>query len=114
MRELSRRKIYFARNVKTIMGKPDIVFRRKMVAVFIDSIFWHGHPKLFIMPKTNTEYWSNKIERNMNRDKIVNEDLRSKGWNVIRIWDHTIMHEFENCIEIILDAIGKNSASLPD
>jgi DNA mismatch endonuclease (patch repair protein) len=60
MQELKRRKIYFAKYVNSIVGKPDIVFRRKKVVVFIDSDFWHRHPKRFIMPVTNYDYWSKK------------------------------------------------------
>lgn len=107
MLELKRRKIYFAEHVKEIFGKPDIVFRRKKVVVFIDSDFWHGHPKRFIMPTTNYEYWSNKITRNKERDRKVTKELRSKGWKVIRLWEHDIIHNFEKCIETILEAIDK-------
>ena len=107
MRELKRRKIYFAEYVKGIIGKPDIVFRRKKVVVFIDSDFWHGHPKRFIMPATNYEYWSNKISRNKERDKQVTKELRSNGWKVIRLWEYDIKHKFEKSIRIILRAIDK-------
>ena len=107
MQELRRRKIYFADHVKKITGKPDIVFRRKKVAVFIDSDFWHGHPKRFIMPATNFEYWSNKIARNKKRDKQVTKELRSKGWNVIRLWEYDVKHNFEKSIKIILRTIDK-------
>lgn len=106
--ELKRRKIYFAEHAKEIIGKPDIVFRRKKVAVFIDSDFWHGHPKRFIMPVTNYEYWSNKIARNKERDMQVTRELRSKGWKVIRLWEYDIKHNFEKIFRIILKAIGKN------
>lgn len=107
MQELRRRKIYFADHVKGITGKPDIVFRRKKVVVFIDSDFWHGHPKRFIMPVTNYEYWSNKIARNKIRDKQVTKELRSKGWKVVRLWEYDIRHNFEKSIKIILRAIAE-------
>lgn len=61
MRELKRRKIYFVSHVDSIIGKPDIVFRKKKLVVFIDSDFWHGHPKRYIMPQTNINYWAAKI-----------------------------------------------------
>lgn len=108
MRELKRRKLYFAEHVKGIIGKPDIVFRRKKVIIFIDSDFWHGHPRRFIMPVTNYEYWSNKIARNKERDRQVTRELRSKGWKVIRLWEHDIKHKFKKSINTILNAIGKN------
>lgn len=107
MRELRKRKIYFSDHVKSIIGKPDIVFRRKKVIVFIDSDFWHGHPKRFIMPVTNYEYWSGKIARNKERDKQITKELRSSGWKVIRLWEYDIKHSFEKSIKIILRALDK-------
>lgn len=107
MKELRRRKIYFAHHVKGIIGKPDVVFRRKKVVVFIDSDFWHGHPKRFIMPATNYEYWSNKIARNKKRDKEVTKKLRSQGWKVIRIWEYDVNHKLEKALDLILNAINK-------
>lgn len=108
MRELRQRKIYFAKHVKSIVGKPDIVFRRKKVVVFIDSDFWHGHAERFIMPKTNTEYWEKKIERNKQRDKEVTEELEKQGWKVIRLWEYDVKHDLAGCMQIILRAIGRD------
>lgn len=107
MQELRRRKIYFADHADSIIGKPDIVFRRKKTAVFIDSDFWHFHPGRFIMPQTNVEYWSNKIQRNRSRDKEVNRQLKHDGWKVIRIWEYDVKNRFEKCIQKILSALSK-------
>lgn len=107
MRELRRRKIYFAKHVDKIIGKPDIVFRRKKVVVFIDSDFWHGHPERFIMPKTNVEYWKKKIKRNRERDIEVANALEEQGWNVIRIWEYDIKHSLDESLKRILFAIDK-------
>lgn len=107
MRELRRRKIYFANHAEFITGKPDIVFRRKRIAVFIGSDFWHGHPKRCIMPQTNIKYWSQKIERNRRRDKEVNRSLKQNGWKVIRLWEYDVKHRFDKCISKILVEAGK-------
>ena len=107
LKELRRRKIYFAKNVKTILGKPDIVFRRKKIAVFIDSDFWHCHPNRFVMPKTNIEYWEHKIKRNIKRDFKVTNTLTAQGWEVIRIWEYDIKHNLDSCIDLIIDALEK-------
>ena len=107
MEELKRRRVYFAEHVKTIFGKPDIVFRRKKVAVFIDSDFWHGHPMRFIMPESNHEYWSSKIARNKERDRKVTKVLRSQGWKVIRLWEYDIKHKLEKSLDKILKEIDK-------
>ncbi len=102
MHALRRRKIYFAKHVKKIIGKPDIVFRRKKIAIFIDSDFWHGHPARFIMPKTNREYWEGKIARNKEHDFEVNNALKDKGWRVLRLWEYDIKKNFDKCIKSIL------------
>jgi len=108
---LKKRRIYFAAYVSKIKGKPDIVFRRKKVAVFIDSDFWHGHPKRCIMPKTNPDYWAKKIETNRKRDKRVNTELKRNGWTVIRLWEYDIKHNFKRSLQKILNAIGQNMSS---
>lgn len=105
MDELKKRKIYFAKNVEKITGKPDIVFRRKKVVVFIDSDFWHGHPKYGHIPKTNIEYWRKKIGNNRKRDKRVNKELKDKGWKVIRIWEHEIKKNIDNIMGKICENI---------
>lgn len=107
MEALKKHGIYFAAYVSKITGKPDIVFRRKKVAVFIDSDFWHGHPERCIMPKTNPDYWSQKIAGNRKRDEQVNKELSDNGWTVIRLWEYDIKHNFEQSLNVILKAIGK-------
>jgi len=111
MQELKRRKIYFASYVDSIIGKPDVVFRRKKIAVFIDSDFWHGHPKRCIMPKTNIDYWLHKITRNRKRDKEVDRSLKQAGWKVIRLWAYDVKHQFDKCIQIILNELRKENRS---
>ncbi len=107
MSELKKKKIYYTTYVKNLIGKPDIVFRRKKIAVFIDSDFWHGHPTRFIHPKSNTDYWENKIIRNKQRDKLVNKSLKQEGWQVIRIWEYDIKKNPDKCLNKILRAYNK-------
>jgi DNA mismatch endonuclease, patch repair protein len=76
-----------------LFGKPDFVFPKKRVAIFVDGEFWHGHPTLGQIPKTNREFWRNKIERNKKRDRLVNETLEEKRWKVVRIWQHELKDE---------------------
>jgi len=73
-----------------IFGKPDFVFPRAKVAVFVDGCFWHGHPRKCRVPQSNREYWSKKIDRNIVRDRLVTRTLKDKGWKVIRIWEDMI------------------------
>lgn len=105
MQALRRRKIYFASYVAALPGKPDIVFRRKRVAIFIDSDFWHGHPKRFIMPATNRRYWRAKIEGNKARDKMANRKLRREGWKVLRFWEYDIKHKLDRVIGKIIETL---------
>lgn len=106
MKELRKLKIHFTKHDKKLPGKPDIVFKRKKIAVFIDSDFWHCNPKRFKMPKTNESYWTKKFERNIKRDKEVNRLLIEMGWKVIRLWEYDIKHNFNECFIKILDSIN--------
>jgi DNA mismatch endonuclease (patch repair protein) len=73
-----------------IIGKPDFVFLKKKIAIFVDGCFWHGCKRHGSIPKTNGRFWSRKILRNKERDKFVNRTLRKSGWNVIRLWEHSV------------------------
>jgi DNA mismatch endonuclease (patch repair protein) len=72
-----------------LFGKPDFVFTKQRLAVFVDGDFWHGHPKRR-MPASNVEFWAEKIARNKARDRLVVKCLRAKGWRVLRIWQSSI------------------------
>jgi DNA mismatch endonuclease, patch repair protein len=71
-----------------IRVRPDVVFTRRKVAVFVDGCFWHGCPQHGNMPSRNAEYWRLKLERNARRDALVTEGLSAAGWNVLRVWEH--------------------------
>lgn len=77
------------RNYK-LFGNPDFVFPEMKIAVFVDGEFWHGHPTKGQIPKSNTKFWIEKIERNKKRDREVNYYLDRKGWKVVRIWQHEL------------------------
>ena len=66
----------------------DIVFPRAKVAVFVDGCFWHSCPEHRTSPKTNADWWSEKLERNRERDLETNRRLQEAGWSVVRIWEH--------------------------
>src|SRR6266508_5791998 len=68
--------------------RPDIVFTRRRLAVFIDGCFWHCCPEHGTSPRANTHYWGPKLERNVARDQRVDQALRAAGWTVLRIWEH--------------------------
>lgn len=71
-----------------VRSRADIVFSKAKIAVFVDGCFWHGCPDHFIMPKTNSDYWSTKIGSNTSRDRKVDQTLVDAGWLVMRVWEH--------------------------
>jgi DNA mismatch endonuclease (patch repair protein) len=73
-----------------LIGKPDFVFPKQRIAIFIDGCFWHKCPKHCRMPSSNKEYWNQKIEKNRIRDRKTKKLLKEAGWFVIRIWEHEI------------------------
>ncbi|REG11294.1 very short patch repair endonuclease [Pelolinea submarina] len=80
---------------KNIIGKPDFAFINEKIAIFIDGCFWHGCTKCKNIPKTNTEFWQNKIGKTVDRDKHNNKELRNNGWIVIRIWEHDLKNNLQ-------------------
>ena len=98
--EVTLRKALFARgfryrvNVKTLPGKPDIVLPRYKTIIFVHGCFWHGHHgcKYAYIPKSNTEFWINKISSNRERDAVVKRKLEESGWKVIVVWECEIKH----------------------
>jgi len=73
-----------------VVGKPDFVFLQKRCAIFVDGCFWHGCPEHGSVPNTNSDYWSKKITRNRQRDRMINARFRKRNWRVIRIWEHEL------------------------
>lgn len=74
----------------SLPGKPDIVFIKRKIAIFVDGCFWHKCPECFQEPETRKEFWMTKIHSNIERDEKINLQLRNEGWRVIRIWEHEI------------------------
>jgi len=91
-------------NVKELPGRPDIVFRRHKLAIFIDGEFWHGYrwEEKKEKIKSNRGFWIPKIERNMQRDQANNRDLVDKGWQVMRFWEKEVHKDLEGCLERVL------------
>ncbi|WUB64323.1 very short patch repair endonuclease [Streptomyces sp. NBC_00582] len=82
-----------ARPLAGLRRTADIVFRPTKVAVFIDGCYWHGCPDHYVSPRTNPGYWSDKVARNMARDRDTDQQLRDAGWLVLRFWEHTPAEE---------------------
>ena len=74
----------------TFRVKPDFVFRRVRLALFVDGCFWHGCPKHATKPKNNSAFWQRKLSSNKKRDALVARTLRRAGWRVLRVWEHEL------------------------
>lgn len=109
---LWRAGLRYRKHVKRLPGSPDMVFAGAKVVVFVDGEFWHGRQwqsrgldslsKQFAEPKA--VYWVPKITRNMDRDKRVNEELKTAGWKVVRIWESDIRTNLASCVQQVLNA----------
>jgi DNA mismatch endonuclease (patch repair protein) len=100
-RALRRSGVYFARHARKLPGKPDVVFRRCRLAVFVDGDFWHGRG----FDRWGTKlapFWQAKIERNMARDRETEIRLRSTGWTVLRVWGKEAQRDPDACARRIL------------
>jgi DNA mismatch endonuclease (patch repair protein) len=78
------------RRHQPLFGRPDFVFSKAGVAVFVGGCFWHGCPKHSTIPATHRAFWKRKITANKLRDRLVSRTLRRKGWRVVRIWEHDL------------------------
>lgn len=107
---LYKKGIRYRVNYKKIPGTPDIVLTKYRTAIFINGCFWHGHEncKIAHIPKTNTTYWENKINKNKERDKNTTLQLLAMGWKVLTIWECEINNSnMENLILNIRTIMNK-------
>ncbi len=109
-----KRGIRYRKNDRSIFGVPDFTIKKLKIAIFCDSEFWHGKnwdvkKKEF---KTNIEFWQNKIEKNISRDKQVTSQLNKSGWCVIRLWGKEIKKNIEKCIIKIEEEMKKQKIKL--
>lgn len=112
-RELHRRGVRFRLHAKDVVGRPDIVWRGRRLAVFIDGDFWHGNAwrlrglrSLDEMFPTRREWWVAKIRRNEVRDEEVNRILAEHGWTVLRFWESDVLTDVETVADRIQVALG--------
>lgn len=92
--ELVRRYLFskgfrYRKNVRKLPGSPDLVLPKYRTVIFVNGCFWHGHEgcKYFVWPKSNVEFWRQKIETNISRDQRKETQLRDMGWNVLVVWE---------------------------
>ena len=83
--------------------RPDIAFTARRVAVFVDGCFWHACPEHGSKPRANDWYWTPKLARNVERDRVADETLASAGWQVVRIWEH---ESLEQALAAVIAVVG--------
>ena len=93
------------RRQSKLCGRPDFVFPRRHLAVFVDGCYWHGCRKCALGSKTNTEYWKPKIAGNVRRDRSNTRALKQDGWHVVRIWEHDLKVQPMRCLAKIMSAL---------
>ena len=103
----------YRKNDKRLPGTPDIVLPKYKTVIFVNGCFWHGHEgcRYFVVPKTNTEFWTNKIETNRKRDIRKINDLQTLGWKVIVVWECQLKKEKADITLNNLKTIIKNEDS---
>lgn len=86
-----------------LRARPDIVFTRRRVAVFVDGCFWHRCPEHATTPRSNSAYWTSKFAANIDRDRRLTAALKAEGWTVLRIWEHV---DVDTAIELVERALA--------
>lgn len=95
-------------NWKKAPGKPDICYPGRKIAIFVNGCFWHRCPRCNLpLPKHNADYWIPKLEKNVQRDRRNIEDLETKGWKVVVIWECEIEKEFDVCMDDVIRLIAE-------
>jgi DNA mismatch endonuclease (patch repair protein) len=104
--ELHRRGLRFRINHPRLPGRPDVAFTAARIAVFVDGCFWHSCPDHGILPKSNRDWWRNKLERNVERDREKDAQLAKMGWTVVHVWEHEGSLDAADAIEQLWRSIG--------
>lgn len=112
-RQLRKEGIKFQKHPKDVIGRPDFVIRQRNIAIFCDSEWWHGHnwKKRRNGIHSRREFWINKIEGNIKRDRKVNRLLKKQGWAVLRFWGSKISEDPQTCVKSVIRAM-RNSYNL--
>jgi DNA mismatch endonuclease (patch repair protein) len=92
-----------------IEGRPDIFFRKKKLAIFLDGCFWHGCPHCGHIPKTRSAFWKAKITRTKERDREKEKKLKKQGIKVLRFWEHEIQKNLDDCMKKVIQILNKKN-----
>lgn len=99
----------YRKHYKKLLGKPDVVFPKQRIVIFLDGDFWHGRDLKQLKKKTIRKFWVAKIGANIKRDRRCNQLLKKQGWTVLRFWEKEIKKNPERAITKILDVLKKKA-----
>lgn len=116
----------YRKNWKVLPGKPDIAITKHKVAIFIDGEFWHGKDydggeyashkygslREQLEHGNNSEFWKQKIERNMQRDLEVEAELNGLGWTVLRFWGKDVLRHPEDCLQVVRETVFEKNIKM--
>jgi DNA mismatch endonuclease, patch repair protein len=106
-----RFRVHFA----TPGSRPDVVFPRKRVAVFVDGCFWHGCPSHYVRPRSRLDHWARKLRTNVERDRRQILELERLGWYVMRVWEHQVYEGLPEVVQRVREALeGSRQETAPD
>ena len=97
IRSLRKARIHGWRRRYPLKGRPDFVFPKHRLALFVDGCFWHGCPRCYQRPKSHRKYWDDKRARNRHHDSAIARLLRRRGWQVMRLWEHALRESPQTC-----------------
>lgn len=113
--ELSLRRALWASGIRGwrchcrgVIGTPDLCWKGRKVAVFVDSAWWHGHPSRYVVGR-HPERWDRKIQANMFRDDAVNRELSAEGWTIVRIWDFELEQDLDDAVQRVQAALTRRT-----
>lgn len=100
-------------HVKDLPGKPDIVFRKQGLAIFVHGCFWHYHEdcREGRVPNTNSAFWHNKLSKNVERDKRHIEALANSGWNTLVVWECEIEKNIEDTLQLVIKELNNSTTT---
>ena len=100
-------------HARTPVGRPDVVFPRRRVAVFVDGCFWHGCPDHYCPPRSRLEFWSDKLRSNVERDRRQTAELERQGWLVVRMWECQVNQRLEDVVGFVEHAVKQGVTPPP-
>ena len=103
---LWREGLRYRLNLRIGESRPDVVFPRSRVAVFIDGCFWHGCPDHYVRPRSRETFWADKLKANVVRDRAQTIQLEEQGWTILRFWEHEVACRPTHILSEIVQALG--------